>query len=256
LLSGSGAAFGVAMQDVAAVPDAVRELSLRVGGFVPFTSADYPDALAAVVFCQGCPWRCGYCQNPHLIAVRGDDERDFPRILVWLGKRRGLLDAVVFSGGEPTAQAALGEAIAAVRALGFAIGLHTGGAFPRRLAQVLAQIDWVGIDVKAPLADYANLTGVATSGIAALASLDLLLRSGVAHEVRTTVHPVLTPPAALEQLARELAGRGVARWVLQPFRATGCANEALVASAPHGVTLDSAQLARLRTHVPAIEVRG
>jgi len=244
------------MQDVAALPDAVRAGSLRVGGFVPFTSTDYPDALAAVVFCQGCPWRCGYCHNPHLIPAHGGDERDFPRILDWLGTRRGLLDAVVFSGGEPTAQAELAEAITEVRALGFAIGLHTGGAFPRRLAQVLAQIDWVGIDVKAPLADYANLTGVATSGIAALASLDLVLRSQVAHEVRTTVHPALTPPATLEQLARELADHGIDRWVLQPFRATGCANEALVASAPHEAMLEPALLARLRTLVPVIEVRG
>ena len=81
--------------------------ALRVGGFVPFTSTDYPDALAAVVFCQGCPWRCGYCHNPHLIPARGDDERDFARILDWLASRRGLLDAVVFSGGEPTAQAGI-----------------------------------------------------------------------------------------------------------------------------------------------------
>ena len=56
-------------------PKAARADALRVGGFVPFTLTDYPDALAAVVFCQGCPWRCAYCHNPHLIAPRGDDER-------------------------------------------------------------------------------------------------------------------------------------------------------------------------------------
>ena len=134
--------------------------ALRVGGFVPFTSTDYPDALAAVVFCQGCPWRCGYCHNPHLIPARGDDERDFARILDWLRTRRGLLDAVVFSGGEPTAQAELGAAIAAVRALGFRIGLHTGGATRGGSPGCLPQIDWVGIDVKAPPDDYAKLTGV------------------------------------------------------------------------------------------------
>ena len=244
------------MPDGAAVPQAARADALRVGGFVPFTLTDYPDALAAVVFCQGCPWRCGYCHNPHLIAARGDDEREFARILDWLGTRRGLLDAVVFSGGEPTAQAGLADAIAAVHALGFKVGLHTGGANPRRLAAVLPQVDWVGLDVKAPQAEYAGVTGVADSGFSAFASLDLVLASGIAHEVRTTVHPALTPPAALEQLARELADRGVVRWVLQPFRATGCANEALVSRAPHGATIEPALLALLRTHVPAIEVRG
>jgi pyruvate formate lyase activating enzyme len=244
------------MPDGVNLPQAARADGLRVGGFVPFTLTDYPDALAAVVFCQGCPWHCGYCHNPHLIAPRGDDEREFARILDWLGTRRGLLDAVVFSGGEPTVQAGLADALAAVRALGFKVGLHTGGANPRRLAAVLPQLDWVGIDVKAPQAEYAQVTGVPDSGTNAFASLDLVLASGIAQEVRTTVHPALTPPAALEQLAHELADRGVVRWVLQPFRATGCMNQALVSSAPHGVVIESALLALLRTHVPAIEVRG
>ena len=230
--------------------------SLRVGGFEPFTSTDYPDALAAVVFCQGCPWRCAYCHNPHLIPARGDDERDFGRILEWLASRRGLLDAVVFSGGEPTAQAGLSAAIDAVRALGFAIGLHTSGAYPRRLAQVLPMVDWVGLDVKSPIGDYSDVTGIPGQRIHGVASLDLVRSAGVDHEVRTTVHPDLTPPAALERLARELAARGIERWILQPFRATGCVNEALVAAAPDGATPDRALLMRLSDYVPVIEVRG
>lgn len=229
---------------------------LRVGGFEPFTSTDYPGALAAVVFCQGCPWRCGYCHNPHLIASRGGDERDFGRILAWLASRTGLLDAVVFSGGEPTLHAGLPEAVDAVRALGFAIGLHTGGAYPRRLARVLPKLDWVGLDVKAPLADYATVTTIPESGVAAFASLDLVRDAGVEYEVRTTVHPSLASADSLERLAVELAARGVERWVLQPFRATGCANAELVAAAPRGTALDPALVARLSRHVPAIEVRG
>ena len=229
---------------------------LRVGGFVPFTATDYTDALAAVVFCQGCPWSCSYCHNPHLRPVRGEDERDFARILDWLRTRRGLLDAVVFTGGEPTAQAALVEAVATVRALGYAVGLHTGGAYPRRLARLLPQVDWVGLDVKAPGEQYAAVTGVAGSGRAALASLDLVLAAGVGYEVRTTVHPDVTGPAVLDELARELAARGISRWILQPFRPTGCANVDLVAAAPMGVTLPPELLARLSEHVPVIEVRG
>jgi pyruvate formate lyase activating enzyme len=233
-----------------------RGVPLRVGGFVPFTATDFPGALAAVVFCQGCPWRCAYCHNPHLVPARGDDERDFVRLLDWLAQRRGLLDAVVFSGGEPTAQAALAAAIGAVRALGFAIGVHTSGAYARRLAEVLPDLDWVGFDVKAPVAEYASVTGTAGSGLAALASLDLVLAAGIAHEVRTTVHPALTPPAAMERLARELAAHGVRRWILQPFRPAGCANADVVAAASHGTTLDGALLARLSRHVADIEVRA
>jgi pyruvate formate lyase activating enzyme len=232
-----------------------QAIPLRVGGFVPFSSTDCPGALAAVVFCQGCPWRCGYCHNPHLVPAHGDDERDFVRLVEWLAQRRGLLDAVVFSGGEPTAQSALPDAIAAVRELGFAIGLHTGGAYPRRLAEVLRDVDWIGLDVKAPFAEYATVTGIAGSGRAALASLDLVLAAGVAHEVRTTVHPALTPPATMERLAGELAARGVERWVLQRFRPAGCANEDLVANAACAATLDRGLLERLGRHIPGIEVR-
>jgi pyruvate formate lyase activating enzyme len=189
------------------------------------------------------------------VAARGDDEHDFERILAWLGHRRGLLDAVVFSGGEPTAQPALGDALAAVRALGFRIGVHTGGAYPRRLERLLPLVDWIGFDVKATRGGYAEVTGVPGSGEPAFASLDLVLAAGIDCEIRTTVHPALTPAPMLEELARELAARGVARWVLQPFRPTGCANEALVAAAPVGAVLERGLVARLAQHVAAIEVR-
>jgi pyruvate formate lyase activating enzyme len=248
------AARGIVIPDRAAGPVTVPRL--RVGGFEPFTATDYPGALAAVVFCQGCPWRCGYCHNPQLIAAHGGEKWDFGRILAWLASRRGLLDAVVFSGGEPTAQQELPEAIDAVRALGFAIGLHTGGAYPRRLAEMLPKLDWIGIDVKAPAAHYASVTGVPRSGLRALASLDVVRNAGIAYEVRTTVHPQLTPPDAMERLACELATRGIERWTLQAFRVTGCASEALVAAAPKGATLDGELLTRLSRHVPVIEVRA
>ena len=229
--------------------------ALRIGGFVPFTTTDYPGALAAVIFCQGCPWRCGYCHNPHLLTARGEAEHDFDDILEWLDGRRGLLDAVVFSGGEPTAQAALGHSIGAVRARGFKIGLHTGGGYPRRLAELLPLIDWVGIDVKAPFAAYDGVTRVARSGVPAWASLEHVLASGVAYEVRTTVHPTLMPPPVLGHLARELAERGVIRWVLQPFRSTGCAETDFVAAA-RGFAIDERLLGYLSRYVPDVAVRA
>ncbi|HEX6005079.1 MAG TPA: radical SAM protein, partial [Burkholderiales bacterium] len=78
-----------------------------MGGLVALSTTDYPDHLAAVVFGQGCPWRCGYCHNPHLLPKRGVARIAWRDVLAFLERRRGLLDAVVFSGGEPTLQAAL-----------------------------------------------------------------------------------------------------------------------------------------------------
>ena len=237
-------------------PSAVHESgTFRVGGFVPFSTCDWPGRLTAVVFAQGCPWRCGYCHNAHLIAPRGDDERDWPRLLHWLRSRRGLLDGVVFSGGEPTAQDALPDAMRAVRDLGFAIGLHTAGAYPRRLARVLPLVDWIGLDIKASTANYAAVTGVRGSADSAFAALDAVCEAGVSFEVRTTVHPSLTLPADLEVLARELAARGITRWALQPFRPSGCGNGELVDAAPHGGEIARELLTILAEHVPGVAVR-
>jgi pyruvate formate lyase activating enzyme len=191
------------------------ERPLAVGGVTPFTTIDFPGRLAAVVFCQGCPWRCTYCHNPHLLP-RGSGERPWPEVLAWLATRRGLLDGVVFSGGEPLLQRGLPAALAEVRALGFATALHTAGAYPERLAAVLPLIDWVGFDVKAPFAEYAPVVGC-DGGRAARRALELLLASGVAHEIRCTVPPQLDA-AVLVRMSAELAALGAAPPMLQTCR--------------------------------------
>jgi pyruvate formate lyase activating enzyme len=190
---------------------------LRVGGVVPFTTVDFPGRLAAVVFCQGCAWRCAYCHNPHLLPRRGEARVPWRDVRALLQRRRGLLDAVVFSGGEPTLQPALPAALRVARAMGYATGLHTAGMHPRRLRAALPLLDWVGIDVKAPFRQYAGITG-APHGERVRASLQAVLASGVDYEVRTTVHPALLPAAALETLAAELLALGVRRYVLQACR--------------------------------------
>jgi len=202
-------------------------MTLRVGGLTPLSTSDWPGKLAAVVFCQGCPWRCGYCHNPGLIPARGESEIPWDDVLAFMHRRQGLLDGVVFSGGEPTAQADLLEAMREVRALGFKIGLHTGGAYPQHLAALLPLVDWVGFDVKAPFADYPRVTGAAGSGERALISVQQVLASGVDHELRTTVHPALLTDTELVSLGRDLAARGAKHYVIQGFRSQGCGNEAL-----------------------------
>ena len=211
-----------------AVPTAAEPV-LRIGGLTPLSTTDYPGRLAAVVFCQGCPWRCGYCHNPHLLRGRGGGETGWDEVVAFLERRTGLLDAVVFSGGEPLSQPALADAMKTVRRMGFQVALHTGGAYPQRLARVLPLVDWVGFDIKTAFADYARITGVPRSGDKARASAELMLASGVAHEFRTTVHPVQHSRDALARLADHLAALGVRRYVLQAFRPDGCADDALLA---------------------------
>lgn len=197
---------------------------LRVGGLTPFTSIDYPGKLSAVVFVQGCPWRCGYCHNPHLQPRGGAGGPAWTEVLDWLRRRVGLLDAVVFSGGEPTVDPALAAAMAESRALGLAVGLHSAGTHPRRLHEVLPQADWVGLDIKAPLDDpaaYERTTGIAGAAQAVRRSLRALLAAGVAHELRTTAHPALLDDDALLRLADGLAGEGATHYALQVARPAG-----------------------------------
>ena len=201
---------------------------LRIGGLARLSSCDWPGELVATLFCQGCPWSCLYCHNPHLIPPKGAAEIAWPDVLSFLDRRRGLLDGVVFSGGEPTLQAALPQAMRAVRALGFRIGLHTAGPYPARLSAVLPLVDWVGFDVKAAFDDYSRITRIAGSGLHARDSLLLVLESGVACDFRTTVHEALLDRFDLARLEFELAALGVSGHRIQPFRAAGCTNALLL----------------------------
>ncbi|MDG2523813.1 hypothetical protein P6166_00365 [Stenotrophomonas sp. HITSZ_GD] len=145
----------------------------------------------------------------------------------------------VFSGGEPTAQAGLPAAIGSVKAMGFEVGLHTGGMYPARLRQVLPLVDWIGLDIKALRGDYDAVTGRRGSGRAVEVSLQQVLDRGVAYECRTTWSPGLFPRQALYALAEDLAARGVTHWALQQRRIPGA-----VWTPPLREEVDLARLAR------------
>lgn len=141
-----------------------------------------------------------------------------------------------------------------VKELGFRVGLHTGGAYPARLKAVLPLVDWVGLDIKAPFERYAAVNGVAGSGAKAKESLRLIVKAGVDHECRTTVHPAQITERELAALSKTLFKLGARRHVLQAFRAAGCRDSALNASA------DALALSRLLSAAsaasPRVELRG
>ena len=200
---------------------------LKVGGITPFTATDFPGKLAAVVFIQGCPWRCGYCHNPHLQERTADSAHTWDETRAFLEKRVGLIDAVVFSGGEPTADPFLHGAIRDAKAMGLAVGLHTAGAYPRKLAALLPHLDWVGLDIKAPPGKYDEITQIAGSAAPAYQSAKAILESGIAYEFRTTIHPALLSDDNILEIGEELAGMGAQHFVLQQFREVGCGDARL-----------------------------
>lgn len=189
---------------------------LQIAGIIPFSATDWPGKLTATAFVQGCPWRCVYCHNFQLQPF-GPGEASLTDLLELMRSRRGLLDGVVISGGEPTAQLALGKAIAALHAEGFPVGLHTCGYQPARLAALLAdpatRPEWIGIDVKGLPADMpAVVGGTLARAQAAWEALEIATaaarRGDIDIEVRTTIWPGSTLEQHLPQVEQRVKELG------------------------------------------------
>lgn len=193
---------------------------IRIGGIEKFSIVDFPNKMAAVVFMQGCPWRCPFCHNVQLQDVNGETNIVWQKFIDFLGTRKGVLDAVVFSGGEPLVQKGLIDAIKEVKALGYEIGLHTGGYRPEFFREVIELVDWVGFDIKAPLEE--NRYKVVTGGVANVEkvkeSLNILIESGKSFECRTTCDPRFLSIDDLYEIADTLKGLGVKEYYLQKYR--------------------------------------
>ena len=197
---------------------------LQIAGLTPMSSVDWPGKFVATVFAQGCPWACPYCHNQAIIDPK------IPGVVSWesveelLGRRRGLLDGVVFSGGEATRQLAVLPAMQRVRELGFKVGLHTAGPYPVRLREILRTglVDWVGIDIKAMSGpNYEAVAGRPNAGPKAWESLGEVLDSGVSYEVRLTVYP--DGPRDGYEVASCVKDLGATHFALQQARALGTA---------------------------------
>ncbi|MDD4005056.1 MAG: anaerobic ribonucleoside-triphosphate reductase activating protein [Elusimicrobiaceae bacterium] len=163
---------------------------MKIGGLNRFSLIDYPGHVAAVLFTQGCNFRCPYCHNPELVYP---DQYGAPvpdaEIEAFLQKRRGQLDGIVLSGGEPTLHSDLPELIAKIRWYGYKVKLDTNGTNPDMLGLLLKkeQLDFVAMDIKAPMGKYALLSGVKADTSALRESIAALKTCSVPHEFRITL---------------------------------------------------------------------
>lgn len=202
--------------------------NLVIGGMAAFSTVDYPQHLAATLFLQGCPWRCHYCHNPHLIPLQpGDEEITWQQAHRQLKSRQGLLEAVVFSGGEPTIQKALLPALQQTRELGFRNGLHTGAPHLKLLEPLLPWLDWVGLDIKALPADYEIITTNRHAELESWAAIGALQKAGVDFECRMTWHGALQSPEQVIAVGEHLADQGVHRFAVQIARSDQMLNDAI-----------------------------
>jgi pyruvate formate lyase activating enzyme len=190
---------------------------MKIGGLQPVTASDFPGRMAAIVFTQGCNFHCPFCHNSSLLPMDAPDLLGEDAVLTFLQKRRKLLDGVVISGGEPCLQDDLAGFCRQVREMGFAVKLDTNGSRPEVIRTLLAEhcVDFIAMDIKAPLSRLQELTGRSSHGPQIRQSISLIAASGVDHLFRTTdVKPLLS--CEDHRSIRELVPPGSLH-VVQPF---------------------------------------
>lgn len=163
---------------------------MKIGGLERFSLIDYPGQVAAIVFTQGCTFRCGFCYNPELVNPSlFTPEIPEEEVMNFLREREGKLGALVITGGEPTMHADLPDFIKKVRALGMLVKLDTNGSNPDMLEQLINDklVQYVAMDIKSPLDKYAATTCVAIDQEQIKRSVDMIMSADIDYEFRTTV---------------------------------------------------------------------
>ncbi len=194
---------------------------MHIGGFQKMTMLDYPGKVACTVFTHACNLRCPFCHNAPLVVGEYTPVSE-EEILAYLEKRKGILDGVCITGGEPLLQKDIRFFIERVRALGLAVKLDTNGTFPERLRELIdaGLVDYVAMDVKNSPARYAETVGLPTLDLAPIEESIRILKEGrVPYEFRTTVVRELHGAEDMEALGRWLAG--AERYFLQQFTDSG-----------------------------------
>jgi len=200
-----------------------------IGGLEKLTLLDYPDHLAAIIFTQGCNFRCHFCYNPMLVLPRkGEDEKNKKEkglsplstedLFLFLKERFGRLDGVVITGGEPTLHADLPFFISKIKKIGYDIKLDTNGTNPSILTQLIKEklIDYIAMDLKAPFEKYEKIIGTKVSCDNLQKSVKIIIESGLPHEFRTTVVPGLLYKSDFAKMGKII--RGADQWFLQKFK--------------------------------------
>lgn len=229
---------------------------MTIHGFQKMTLLDYPSKVACTIFTAGCNFRCPFCHNAPLVTrLRAEDAFTEDEVLSYLEKRRGLLDGVCVTGGEPLLQDDFLAFAAKVKSMGFSLKLDTNGSFPDRLREAIASglVDYVAMDVKNAPKKYAATIGRDGFSDAVRESVALLKEGTVDYEFRTTVCREMHTPDDIEAIAEWIAG--ARRYFIQGFVDSNDLVGTETLTAPDRETMDE-MLRRARKFVPDAALRG
>lgn len=188
---------------------------MRIGGIQKTSLLDFPNMISAIVFTKGCNFACGYCHNPELF--NSEAEYSTSEFFEFLYSRKGKLDGVVVTGGEPCLQPDLVDFIKQIKQMGFLVKLDTNGSFPDVLQNLLDEnlLDYIAMDIKAPLEKYNRITNSLISTEKIKQSISLIMTSGVEYEFRTTVVKSQLNFEDFEKISELISG--AKRYYLQKF---------------------------------------
>jgi pyruvate formate lyase activating enzyme len=192
---------------------------MLIGGFQPFSLSDFPGKSAAIVFTQGCNFRCPYCHNRSLWSDQSDDSSYTEEmVLEFLRNRKGKLDGIVVTGGEPSLQSDLPGFISKLKSMGFAVKLDTNGSRPEVMKGLLADglVDYVAMDVKAPFSKYDALCGISVDIAQIAETVEVIVSAGMPHHFRTTCYQALLDTHDLEAIQAMLPS--TSKYVQQKYR--------------------------------------
>lgn len=196
---------------------------MRISGLQKMTLLDYPGKIACTVFLSGCNFRCPFCHNAELLDAAVEPVMEEQEFLSFLSKRKGLLDAVCVSGGEPTLHRDLAQLLEKIKALGYLIKLDTNGSHPEILKDLVARrlLDYVAMDIKNDPLGYDRTAGAKVQLEKIEESIAFLLEEHVDYELRTTVVAQLHHGAGVARMGQWVtacaSGTRAKRWFVQPF---------------------------------------
>ena len=192
---------------------------MNIGGLLKNSMVDYPGKLSCGIFLSGCNFDCPYCHNPDLVKDCSGRSADFDpaNIYRFIENRKGFLDGVVISGGEPTLQKDLFELCRRIKNMGFPVKLDTNGSRPRVIKSLIDEglVDYIAMDLKTDLRSYATYIKANCNTSAIFASIEIIMDSAIAYEFRTTcVKPIVTP-TVIKNISRLI--KGASFYALQRF---------------------------------------
>jgi len=229
---------------------------MDIRGFLETSMLDWDGKISSVVFLSRCSFKCPFCHNyPLLFEPEKLKKFEVEEIKKYLAEHKNWIDAVVISGGEPTVHQDLGKLIGEFKDMGFLVKLDTNGTNPAMLRSLMENIDYVAMDIKAPLNEkYDRLAGTSVDLEKIKESIRIIMGSGKKYEFRTTVVPGLLSLDDLKAMSGQIAG--AMRFVIQQFEPGNCLDESLRDAKPYPKEKILEMASAAKEFIPNTVVRG